>query len=65
MEKATPKVLHEISMRGKLVANKKYVIIPSPRKAGQTGEFTLGFYTDASMVNFDVKRIDDPTCRCK
>ena len=65
MEKATPKVLHEISMRVKLQKNKKYVIVPSPRKPGQTGEFNIAFYTNLSQIEFDVKRIDDPTCRCK
>lgn len=47
MMKATPKVLHEISMRVKLQAGKKYVIVPSPRKAGTLGKFNLSIYTDS------------------
>ena len=32
--KATPKVLHEISMRVEVKAGKRYVFVPSPRKPG-------------------------------
>mmetsp|Transcript_26808 Transcript_26808/g.35852 ORF Transcript_26808/g.35852 Transcript_26808/m.35852 type:complete len:84 (+) Transcript_26808:1509-1760(+) len=63
MEKATPKVLHEISMRLKLCKGKRYVVVPSPRKPGTCGEFTISFYTDLPQTLFDVKRLDDPTCR--
>ena len=65
IEKATPKVLHEISFRFEPKANKKYAIIPSPRKPVAVGDFTLSFYTNRAMHEFDVKRIDDPSCRCK
>ena len=65
IEKGTPKVLHEISLRVNLKAGKRYAIIPSPRKAGTLGEFTLSVYTDRAQHEFDVKRIDDPSCRCK
>jgi len=65
IEKGTPKVLHEISLRVMLKANKRYAIIPSPRKAGTLGRFTLSVYTDRAQHEFDVKRIDDPSCRCK
>ena len=47
-EKATPKVLHEISMRKKLKGGVKYCIVPSPRKAGTLGDFTMNFYTSAA-----------------
>ena len=63
--KATPKVLHEISMRVDLLAGKRYAIIPSPRKAGTTGKFHLSFYTSAAQHEFDIKRVDDPSNRCK
>ena len=65
MEKATPKVLHEISMRVDLKAGKSYVVIPSPRKAGTLGHFHLSFYVNQSQHEFDVKRVDDPSNRCK
>ena len=65
MEKATPKVLHEISMRVKLQAGKRYVVVPSPRTPNTSGNFTLAFYTDLSQTEYDVKRLDDPTDRCK
>ena len=65
MEKATPKVLHEISMRVDLKAGKKYAIVPSPRKAGTLGKFHLSFYTSAAQHEFDVKRVDDPRNTCK
>lgn len=63
MVKATPKVLHEMSMRVNLKANKRYAIIPSAFKAKATGEFHLSIYTDRPQHEFDVTRIDDPTCR--
>ena len=65
LEKVSPKVFHELSLRIKLQKNKKYVVVPSPRKAGTCGKFSLSFYTNLSITQFDVKRIDDPTCRCK
>jgi hypothetical protein len=65
MERGTPKVLHEISIRVQLKANKRYAIIPSPRKTGTLGKFTLSVYTDRAQHEFDVKRVDDPSCRCK
>ena len=37
IEKATPKVLHEMSMRVNLKAGKKYAFVPSPRKPGTLG----------------------------
>ena len=46
MEKATPKVLHEISMRVDLQAGKKYCIVPSTRKPTDTGHFHLSVYCD-------------------
>lgn len=64
-EKATPKVLHEISMRVHLKAKKRYVIVPSPRKAGTLGKFNLSVYTSLLQHEYDVVRIDDPQCRCK
>ena len=65
MEKATPKVLHEISMRVELKAGKKYAIIPSPRKPGTLGHFHLSIYTSACQHEFDVVRADDPSNQCK
>ena len=65
LDKATPKVLHEISMRIKVKAGKKYVFIPSPRKPGTLGKFHLSFYTGRPQHEFDVVRLDDPSCRCK
>lgn len=65
IEKATPKVLHEISMRVNLKANKRYAIVPSPRKAGTLGKFNISIYTSCLQHEFDVVRVDDPTCRCK
>lgn len=65
VEKAVPKVLHEISMRVDLKAGKRYVFIPSPRKPGTLGKFHLSIYIDQSQHEFDVKRVDDPTNRCK
>ena len=65
MEKSTPKVLHEISMRVELKANKRYAIVPSPRKPGTCGKFHLSIYTSACQHEFDVWRADDPTNRCK
>jgi len=63
--KATPTVLHEISLRIKCKPGQKYIVVPSPRKPGTLGQFNLSFYTSCPMVSFDVKRIDDPKCRCK
>jgi len=63
--KATPKVLHEISMRVELEAGKKYAIIPSPRKQGTCGKFHLSFYTSAAQHEYDIVRVDDPSNRCK
>lgn len=65
IEKATPKVLHEISMRVKLTAGKKYVIVPSPRKAGTLGKFSLSIYTSCSQTEYDVTRLDKKGCLCK
>lgn len=65
IEKATPKVLHEMSMRVDLKAGKKYVLVPSARKAGTLGKFHLSLYVNQSQYEFDVKRVDDPTNRYK
>ena len=63
--KEQPKVLHEISLRMNVKANTKYIIVPSTRVPGEAGKFSLSFYTSAGMLDFDVKRVDDPTNRCK
>ena len=60
-----PIVLHEISVRLKLKANERYLVVPSTRKAGDVGKFSLSFYTDLPMNEFDLKRLDDETCMCK
>ena len=44
--KATPKVLHEISLRINVKAGKKYLVMPVPRERGITADFTLSFYFD-------------------
>jgi hypothetical protein len=44
-------------------ANTKYIIVPSTRVPGEAGKFSLSFYTSAGMLDFDVKRVDDPTNR--
>jgi hypothetical protein len=63
MMKEQPKVLHEISLRMKCKANTKYIIVPSTRVPEEAGKFSMSFYTDAGMLDFDVKRVDDPTNR--
>ena len=63
--KEQPKVLHEISIRFKAKPNTKYIIIPSTRVAGETSTFSMSFYTSVGMLEFDVKRVDDPSDRCK
>ena len=65
MMKEQPKVLHEISLRMRCKANTKYIVVPSTRVPGEEGEFSLSFYTDAGMLDFDVKRLDKPDNRCK
>jgi hypothetical protein len=57
--KSTPKVLHEISIRFQPKAGKKYVIIPSPRNKGTTGDFFLSLYMDCQLHDVDLRRIDD------
>ena len=44
--KATPKVLHEMSLRLEVKAGKKYVVMPVPRERAITADFTLAFYFD-------------------
>ena len=63
--KSTPKVLHEISLRLKLKAGTKYVIVPSPRTAGTTGSFFLSLYMACELHDVDIRRIDDVSDRCK
>ena len=63
--KSTPKVLHEISIRFKAEAGKKYVIIPAPRNKGTLGDFYLSLYFDCQLHDADIRRIDDKNNRCK
>ena len=60
-----PKVLHEISVRFEAKPNVKYIIVPSTRVAGDTGTFSVSFYTEAGMLDFDVRRVGEPNERCK
>ena len=63
--KEQPKVLHEISIRFKAKPNTKYIIIPSTRIPGETSTFSMSFYTNLNMLEFDVTRVDKPDERCK
>ena len=63
LQKSTPKVLHEISLRLKLKGGKKYVIVPSPDKQGLLGNFYLSLYMDCQLHDVDIRRIDDPSDR--
>jgi hypothetical protein len=63
MEK--PTVLIQISTRVKLIAGKKYVVIPAIKNAGATGEFYMSFYFDIPMYMMDIRNLTDPTNRCK
>ena len=49
----------------KLKAGKNYVIIPSPKDAGTTGEFYLSFYFSCELNDIFIELQDKPTDRCK
>lgn len=41
------------------------MVVPSVRIAGTTGDFHLSLYFDAPLHSVNIKRIDEPTEKCK
>jgi len=58
MEK--PAVLHELSLRMKIKAGEKWVIVLSPKMHNATGEFELSLYFNCKLFNMDVRRLNGP-----
>lgn len=58
--KATPKVLHEISLRVNLTAGKRYLVVPVARDRNITADFSLAFYFDLPCHDVQLTRINHP-----
>ena len=58
MEK--PTVLHELSMRHKMKAGKRYVIVPTPKTQDTDIRFYLSMYFDCAMYEVDIRRLNGP-----
>jgi hypothetical protein len=58
MEK--PAVLHELSLRMKMKAGEKWVIVCSPKLHTATGRFELSLYFNTKLFSNDIRRLNGP-----
>jgi calpain, invertebrate len=58
MEK--PAVLHELSLRMKMKAGEKWVIVLSPKMHGLEGRYELSLYVNCKLFSIDIRRLNGP-----
>lgn len=61
MESMKLSITREQTLRKKLTAGKKYVIIPTMKIAGTLGKFFLSIYFDTPLYSIDTRRLNDKT----
>lgn len=61
MQQMKLSITREQTLRKNLKKGTKYVIIPTQKMAGHTGEYFLSVYFDTPLNSIDVRRIDDPS----
>jgi hypothetical protein len=65
MATAGPAKMAELSIRVKLTAGHRYIIVPTTKDLNKEGKFFLSLYFSCELHDVDIERIGHPEERCK